>query len=418
MTLKAPFPYFGGKSTVANLVWQRFGDPLNYIEPFCGSAAVLLARPTAGQWETVNDVDGYLTNAYRAIKQHPAELAAALEWPVLELDLHARHKWLLGIATPPDIPAEYNTPELRAAFLAGWNGRHRPALDPAELKRMLETDPDYADVQAAAWWIWGKSAWIGGDWCDQSRVPNRQLMTIKGGGAGVMRAEHSPVRQIMHLKGAQGVVRSRPSLRPAQGVLAPTRKLVDMSGKGVHRKRPAIGRQSLIPTKGAGLAEYIATLSERLRRVRIACGDWRLPLADTWARICGPSPTYKIGLTAVFLDPPYHEATGRVMGLYVNDSGQISDDVRRWCLEPIEDTNYQGPRYAHPLLRIALCGYEGEHEELAAHGWDKMAWQANGGYANQNTKKKNNNRTKEVIWFSPHCLKPETTEAAKQLTLI
>ena len=42
MTLKAPFPYFGGKSRVAHEVWHRLGDVTNFIEPFCGSAAVLL----------------------------------------------------------------------------------------------------------------------------------------------------------------------------------------------------------------------------------------------------------------------------------------------------------------------------------------------------------------------------------------
>jgi site-specific DNA-adenine methylase len=34
--LKAPFPYAGGKSTVADLVWERFGDVDNYVEPFMG----------------------------------------------------------------------------------------------------------------------------------------------------------------------------------------------------------------------------------------------------------------------------------------------------------------------------------------------------------------------------------------------
>ena len=44
MTLKAPFPYFGGKSTIAHLVWERFGRVNNYVEPFFGSGAVLLKR--------------------------------------------------------------------------------------------------------------------------------------------------------------------------------------------------------------------------------------------------------------------------------------------------------------------------------------------------------------------------------------
>lgn len=43
--MKAPFPYFGGKSTVAPIIWKALGQPKHYIEPFFGSGAVLLARP-------------------------------------------------------------------------------------------------------------------------------------------------------------------------------------------------------------------------------------------------------------------------------------------------------------------------------------------------------------------------------------
>lgn len=43
--LRPPFPYFGGKARAASLVWDAIGDPGGYIEPFAGSAAVLLGRP-------------------------------------------------------------------------------------------------------------------------------------------------------------------------------------------------------------------------------------------------------------------------------------------------------------------------------------------------------------------------------------
>ena len=43
-TLKAPFPWFGGKSRAAHLIWPRFGKVGNYVEPFAGSLSVLLAR--------------------------------------------------------------------------------------------------------------------------------------------------------------------------------------------------------------------------------------------------------------------------------------------------------------------------------------------------------------------------------------
>ena len=62
--LVAPFPYFGGKRNVVRMVWDRFGDVPNYVEPFFGSGAVLLGRPTESRTETVNDLDGLLVNAW------------------------------------------------------------------------------------------------------------------------------------------------------------------------------------------------------------------------------------------------------------------------------------------------------------------------------------------------------------------
>ena len=91
-TIKAPFPYFGGKSLVAAEVWKRFGQLNNYIEPFCGSLAVLLGRPSPfGAYETVNDKSCMLANFWRAVKYSPEEVAEHCNYPVSEIDLHSRH---------------------------------------------------------------------------------------------------------------------------------------------------------------------------------------------------------------------------------------------------------------------------------------------------------------------------------------
>ena len=111
----------------------------------------------------------------------------------------------------------------------------------------------------------------------------------------------------------------------------------------------------------------------------------------------GPSVTWKHGVTAVFLDPPYSDAAGREKQLYSTDSGTVAHDVRQWCLANGDN----------PLLRVALCGYSGEgHEELEAHGWHAHAWKANGGYGSQGKGRGRSNKHREVIWFSPHCLNP------------
>src|SRR5688572_25122267 len=97
--LRAPFPWFGGKSRIAAEVWLRFGNVVNYVEPFAGSLAVLLGRPEGHlrvpRVETVNDKDAHIANFWRAIQHNPEAVASHADWPVNEVDLHARHLWLV-----------------------------------------------------------------------------------------------------------------------------------------------------------------------------------------------------------------------------------------------------------------------------------------------------------------------------------
>lgn len=128
--LKAPFPYFGVKYKVASEVWKRFGDVKNYIEPFCGSMAVLLHNDIPTPYETVNDLDGLLTNFWRAIKFDPEGVAELADAPNSEIDLMARHNWV-------------------------FNNKDRILQD-------MQNDPDFYDVKAAAFWVYVRSSMIGG----------------------------------------------------------------------------------------------------------------------------------------------------------------------------------------------------------------------------------------------------------------
>ena len=155
--LDAPFPWFGGKRRVAADVWAAFGDVKNYVEPFFGSGAVLLGRPSAPHIETVNDADGLIANFWRSIKLSPAETAEWADNPVNENDLHARHAWLVG------------------------------AL--ADLVPRLEGNPDFHDPKIAGWWVWGICCWIGGEFCSGKgpwSVVDGKLVRL-GNGRGVMR---------------------------------------------------------------------------------------------------------------------------------------------------------------------------------------------------------------------------------------
>jgi site-specific DNA-adenine methylase len=89
--LQSLFPYAGGKSQVAPVIWAHFGTVRNYIEPFAGSLAVLLARPDRPRIETVNDADGHVVNFFRALVTDPATVVKYARWPVAGIDLWARH---------------------------------------------------------------------------------------------------------------------------------------------------------------------------------------------------------------------------------------------------------------------------------------------------------------------------------------
>jgi len=52
-----------------------------YCEPFCGGAAVLLAKPPS-EHEVLNDIDGEIVNLYRQVKYHVDELLREMQWMI------------------------------------------------------------------------------------------------------------------------------------------------------------------------------------------------------------------------------------------------------------------------------------------------------------------------------------------------
>lgn len=225
--LKAPFPYFGGKSAVGKLIWDRLGPVDNFVEPFAGSLAVLLLRPDPPRIETVNDADCMVANFWRATQQDPEAVAGHADWPVNEADLHARHRHLVL------------------------------SDDAAEFRRRVRADPDYFDPRVAGWWCWGLCCWIGGGWCqtnatgdDVACQSQRPELTDSGAGRGVHTGPATQKRRPrVPSEGSQGLPgvcavpplsEPRPTLSgPGQGT---------MYGRGVHAKgdtdggkRPSLG---------------------------------------------------------------------------------------------------------------------------------------------------------------------------------
>ncbi len=142
-----PVPYFGGKQALAPWIVSLLPEHGHYVEPYCGSLAVLLAKGPA-RMETVNDIDSELMTFWRVLRDRPidlarvcaltphsrAELLAAREASVDELET-ARRVWV-------------KLTQSRGGSLrkAGWRRRIDPS-DTASVPRYLER---YVERMAAA----------------------------------------------------------------------------------------------------------------------------------------------------------------------------------------------------------------------------------------------------------------------------
>lgn len=302
--LRSPFPWFGGKRPVADIVWQRFGDVRNYVEPFFGSGAMLLCRPVPFQGtETVNDKDGFLSNFWRALQADPDAVAKHADKMVNEIDLAAWRDWLYADMSFQD---------------------------------KMWRDPRYYDVEKAGVWVWGVCSTIGSNWQPKSTH-------LGNAGRGIHRAS-------THLGDA---------------------------GRGIHRASTHLGDAG----RAGALSHYFRGLALRLERVRVMSGDW--------SRVTSETVTTNLGLTAMFLDPPYLD---KCTATY-NHNDDVREAVREYCIA----------NGANPQMRIALCGYEGEHEMPA--DWTVHEWKTKGGYGSQAEGGAGRvNAARERIWFSPHCL--------------
>jgi site-specific DNA-adenine methylase len=385
-SLSAPFPYFGGKSTVAKIVWAALGQPKHYIEPFFGSGAVLLARPDYNpqkHMETICDKDGFVANAWRGMQFAPDEVARYCDWPVNHADLNARRKYL---------------------------NNHQ------DLLTRLSDDPEFFDAKIAGYWIWAMSCWIGSGLVRPKAMPDvtnakgvhkigatgkRPHIGHNGGGVAKDLTRNRPQ---VALQGGINALGQIPNIRDDTGVSNQIPLLYSKNGicrkptygaSGVH----GIHKVTLVDETPAPLPDvrdpytpsiygWFRQLSERLRRVRVVCGDW--------SRVCGGDWQDDRGTCGMFFDPPYNpETTNRDPKIYTEESATVADDVREWCRT----------RGALKTYRIVLAGYYEEHSCLLDEGWTVHRWSARGGFANRGKGKTRGeeNRHKEALFFSPHC---------------
>jgi hypothetical protein len=351
---KCPWPWFGGKSQAAPVVWEALGDVLHYVEPFAGSLAVLLNRPHLANRpyfsETVNDLDGLLVNAWRGIQLQPDATAEAASNPVSEADLHARH-----------------------LALVRWRAEH-------ELEHLMG-DPLWCDPVMAGWWIWGCSCWIGSGWCSGDHA------WVLGDGDRLTKRSD---------KREPGVSRQRPHLgNNGLGVNHAGAREPGVESAGSSLWDPSVPEECYHPVTMPEVRRWFAYLSARLRHVRILNGDWKRCVTGGASKILAVRQGH--GPCGVFLDPPYAASAGRSDDLYACEDLSVAHDVAAWAIEHGEDPQY----------RIVVAGFDGEHgTRFIDAGWTAQEWfQAGflrGGMANIG--KNGHQQARERLWLSPHCL--------------
>jgi len=194
-----------------------------------------------------------------------------------------------------------------------------------DFRKNMDSDPDFFDAKMAGYWVWGQCASVGNNWLQPKGLKALPMLSSAGG--------------------------------------------------GVHGLT-------------YNIKEDFQKLQTRLRRVRVACGDW--------SRVVTPSITYAskgLGdkdITGVFLDPPYESG---VRDKVYKEDKDVYKQVCEWAIE----------NGTHPRMRIVLCGYEGDHGIPEA--WQTYAWKTGGGLSSLGNERGKDNASKERIWFSPHCLK-------------
>ncbi len=298
-TLKAPFPYMGGKSKIAEKVWSLLDDPKYYMEPFSGSAAVLLKRPPAKdnyqRHEIINDAEHFIANFWRAVKHTPDDVIYHSDYPINETELHSRHLWLVN-----------------------------------EGKNIIQKcydDPDFYDAKVAGWWVWGISQWIGSGWCQTVMNKKPTLKSSDG------------IHKKPMFTHDNGIIISnrRPSVGHEQGVNV-TNKMPEVfrtRGIDIANQIPQLKEKCGVNSSQA--SHLINQLSFRLRNVKVLCGNWDRVLVNCILK------SYKCG---VFLDPPYRDHE------HCYNQKVVNDEVQEFC-EKWQDK---------PNVKIVLCGYEGEYD--------------------------------------------------------
>ncbi len=88
--IKPPFGYYGSKQRIASQIIKTLPPHNAWVEAFCGSAAITLAKPPA-PIEIINDMDGQIVNLFKQLRENPEELCR-----LIALTPYARNEYLIA----------------------------------------------------------------------------------------------------------------------------------------------------------------------------------------------------------------------------------------------------------------------------------------------------------------------------------
>ena len=375
--LKAPFPYYGGKSRIADEVWDRYGVVERYIEPFGGSFIVLLANPHPANMEIVCDTNGFICNFYRAVRSDPDKIAYYADYPTIHQDLTSRHRWLKK-----------------------WGLEH---------SKQLSEDPDWFECKAAGWWVWGMSLWIGGEFCNLNQEGNvesrptsckqgvnniagRPYVQNKGeSGRGVSAQVRDRIPSVSIKSGGKGISAQRdqiPNIHEWSGGSGVSKQA--MTDKRPYVRDTGSGRGVSKQVQSNRLSEWFNDLATRLERVIILNRDWTSAVTPTILANTDSSPDI---VRAIFLDPPYR-TEDRNNSLYQSDTDKTSDDVAvasyEWAVKHGNKENF----------KIAYCCHKDDFP--VPEGWTFIEFTFSG------IRNKDRQHKRDIVMFSPQCYKEDT----------
>lgn len=139
--------YYGGKQRIASQILQHFPPHSVYVEPFCGGAALLFAKPlfipsnAVNYMEVINDTNERLINFYRVAQLQSEEL-----YNVIQATLFSRREYEIAqqISNDPLEDARRYWVDLNYSYAnkqgAGWSfqteGRNSAIVSLSKTKRI------------------------------------------------------------------------------------------------------------------------------------------------------------------------------------------------------------------------------------------------------------------------------------------